>query len=70
MGLLGVRGEEHNSMLSANGEIEIDVTCESVYLTFNDDSNDPGMAFNHDEFEEIINHYNETVSVESDSSET
>jgi len=47
----------HHSINSTYREIEIDVTCRSVYLLFTDDSDDLGMTFTHDEFEEIIEHY-------------
>jgi len=52
--------EEHDTMMVADGNIEVDVTCKSVYLTFTDDSGDPGMAFDHDEFAEIAEHFNES----------
>lgn len=35
-------------------DVEVDVTCESVYFTFTDDSGDPGMAFDHEQFEQVI----------------
>lgn len=39
-------------------EIEIDVTCETVYITPIDGGN--GFAFTHDEFEMIIEHFRES----------
>lgn len=39
-------------------EVEIDVTCESVYITPVDGGS--GFAFNHDEFERIIEHFMES----------
>lgn len=36
-------------------EIEVDVTCESVYITPIDDGN--GFAFTHEEFETVIDHF-------------
>lgn len=36
-------------------EVEVDVTCQSVYITPVDGGD--GFAFDHDEFEVIIDHY-------------
>lgn len=36
-------------------EIEVDVTCESVYITPTDGGD--GFVFEHEDFEEIIEHY-------------
>ena len=48
---------EHDSMLIGfDDAIEVDITCQSVYLLFTD-GDDSGMAFTHDEFEKIIEHY-------------
>lgn len=49
--------QEHDAINVMDDEIEMDVTCETVYLTFNDDSGDPGMAFDHDEFRRMIGHF-------------
>jgi hypothetical protein len=40
-------------------EVEVDVTCESVYIV-PVDGDGPGYAFNHDEFETIIEHFEES----------
>lgn len=37
-------------------EVEVDVTCKSVYITPIDGLN--GFGFTHDEFERMIEHYN------------
>jgi hypothetical protein len=37
------------------GPIEIDVTCETVYLLPVDE--DWGLAFDHDQFEDIVEHF-------------
>ena len=41
-------------------EIEVDVTCQSIYFTFLDDNGDPGMAFDHNEFQRVMQHFNES----------
>lgn len=38
-------------------EFEVDVTCESVYITPVDGG--PGFAFRHEEFEQAIDHFRE-----------
>lgn len=57
--------QEHDAILVADEEIEMDVTCETVYLTFNDDSGDPGMAFDHDEFRRSLREMLSAEDVES-----
>lgn len=52
---------EHDEKLFVDDEIAVDVTCESVYFTFNDDAGDPGMAFDHETFERVIDHYREAT---------
>ena len=57
---------EHDAILTMSDEIEVDVTCRSVYFTFNDDAGDPGMAFDHDEFERIIDHYHTSTGADDE----
>lgn len=49
--------DPHNALIVYD-EIEIDVTCQSVYITPVDGGD--GFAFDHGEFERIIEHYNNT----------
>lgn len=53
---LGFTDEKIDEMIP---ELEVDVTCQSVYITPVDGGS--GVAFTHDEFEEIIDHYEEAV---------
>lgn len=41
-------------------EVEVDITCESVYITPVDETYGDGFAFTHDEFETIMEHYRQS----------
>ena len=61
--------DEHDAIHTMADEIEVDVTCQSVYFTFLDDDGGyifPGMAFDHDEFERIIDHYRASTEVDDE----
>lgn len=63
---------EHDAILVMNDEIEVDVTCESVYFTFVDGNGElqsPAMVFDHSVFEEIINHYERYVDTGTNQSD-
>lgn len=50
-------GDEEHDAIEFN-EVEIDVTCQSVYITPTDGGN--GFAFTHSEFCGIMEHFNES----------
>jgi len=54
--------EQHESLIfpldADRDEVEVDVTCESVYVVPAEGGD--GFAFSHDEFEELIEQFNES----------
>lgn len=59
--------ERPHNVILVEDELEIDVTCESVYIVPTDDGD--GFAFDHDEFRRIIDHFETCMETDMETDE-